>query len=87
MLVERNLRCRAHPLAGLFVQVKQPRHNLIPQDGLVHDGGNVFRLGVQVADPLGLDHHQRSAFADEFNRRLRSTGLESGLKAISAKSG
>jgi len=31
--------------------------------------------------------YQRSAFADGFNRRLRDTGIETGLKAITSKFG
>jgi hypothetical protein len=62
-----------------------PKNSLLQYDPDLH-----VRLSYEelvILQRWLVARYQRSAFADEFNRRLRSTGLESGLKAITAKSG
>ena len=66
-------------------KITHPKNSL-----LQHDPDSDARLSYEelvILQRWLVARYQRSAFADEFNRRLRSTGVESGLKAISAKFG
>ena len=78
-------------LAPIWIDISAIGKITHPKNSLLqHDPDSDARLSYEelvILQRWLVARYQRSAFADEFNRRLRSTGVESGLKAISAKFG
>jgi hypothetical protein len=75
----------------ILIDISATAKITIPKNSLLqHEPDLHVRLSYEelvILQRWLVARYQRSAFADEFNRRLRSTGLESGLRAISAKFG